>query len=304
MIPGRSDRAPEQGSALADDRGSAAMFALPDPSVIARLANEFFAALPASAAVPENAGASAPARATTGDVPAVSSFAPAPAGVTALTATIPNVPESPAAPGSLAYFLDCTSPLNATPTLPSLNEAFAFQTVPGAQPLPGIPGMPASAPSAPLTETDLRAFRLRWGAYLHLRRVFPPLHRRPRRELQRTFSISRRLLHSPRHHRFPTSQECFPFPAYRACNQFPEFRVCRRLRQPIFPHYRMQLPCQPCRVLRHIFQVEKKLQQRLRRPSISGPSSFIPTWFQTLPCLRGRSIRNSSGATFPSCRSR
>ena len=38
-------------TALADDRGSAAMFALPDPSVIARLANEFFAALPSNAAV-------------------------------------------------------------------------------------------------------------------------------------------------------------------------------------------------------------------------------------------------------------
>ena len=74
--PGTSDRSPDPGStALADDRGSAAMFALPDPSVIARLANEFFAALPSNAAVPENVGASAPARATTGPVPIVPSFA-------------------------------------------------------------------------------------------------------------------------------------------------------------------------------------------------------------------------------------
>ena len=147
----------DQGTALADDRGSAAMFALPDPSVIARLANEFFAALPSNAAAPENVGASAPARATTGDVPAISSFVPAPVGVTAPTPAIPSVPEFPAAPGSLAYFLDRTSPLNATPTFPSLNEAFAFQDVPGAQPLPGIPGMPVSTPSAPLTEADQRA---------------------------------------------------------------------------------------------------------------------------------------------------
>ncbi len=130
------------------------MFALPDPSVIARLANEFFAALPGSATTPENVGASAPARAITDSAPMVPSL---PAGVTALTPTIPSVPDSPAAPGSLAYFLDRTSPLNASPTYPSLNEAFAFQAVPGAQPLPGIPGMPASASSAPLTETDLRA---------------------------------------------------------------------------------------------------------------------------------------------------
>jgi cysteine desulfurase / selenocysteine lyase len=155
--PGTSDRSPDQGSALADDRGSAAMFALPDPSAIARLANEFFAALPLNAPVPENVGASAPARATTDAVPAVSSFVPAPAGVTALTPTIPKVPESPAAPGSLAYFVDRTSPLNASPAFPSPNEAFAFQAVPGAQPLPGISGMPAFAPAAPLTETDLRA---------------------------------------------------------------------------------------------------------------------------------------------------
>jgi cysteine desulfurase / selenocysteine lyase len=154
--PGTSDRAPEQGSALADDRGSAAMFTLPDPGVIARLANEFFAALPSNAAVPDNVGASALARDTTGSAPA-SSFVPAPAGVTAFTPTVPRVPESPAAPGSLSYFLDRTSPLNANPTLPSLNEAFAFQAVPGALPLPGIPGMSASAPGAQLTEPDLRA---------------------------------------------------------------------------------------------------------------------------------------------------
>src|SRR5258708_5926397 len=48
---------------LPGDRLSA-MASLPDPAAIARLANEFFAALPV--------GASVPARATTGDVSAVS----------------------------------------------------------------------------------------------------------------------------------------------------------------------------------------------------------------------------------------
>src|ERR1700687_2255772 len=132
--PGTTDRRSAERVALADQGlgaptdnvGSAAMFALPDPSVIARLANEFFAALPGSATTPENVGASAPARAAAGPLPAVPSFAQSPpAGVTALTAT-PDVPASPAAPGSLAYFLDHTSPLNASPSLPSLNEAFAF----------------------------------------------------------------------------------------------------------------------------------------------------------------------------------
>src|ERR1700693_4323640 len=81
--PSTSDRSPErvdpadQGStALADDHGSAAMFALPDPAVIARLANEFFAALPVNAAVPDNVGASVPARTPTGSAPAVSAFVP------------------------------------------------------------------------------------------------------------------------------------------------------------------------------------------------------------------------------------
>jgi len=50
--PGTSDRAPERtapadqdSTALADHHGSAAMFTLSDPAVIARLANEFFSAL-------------------------------------------------------------------------------------------------------------------------------------------------------------------------------------------------------------------------------------------------------------------
>jgi cysteine desulfurase/selenocysteine lyase len=38
-----------------------------------------------------------------------------------------------------------------------LNDAFSFPGVPGAHPVPGIPAFPSSIPSAPLTETDLRA---------------------------------------------------------------------------------------------------------------------------------------------------
>src|SRR5450631_2827441 len=149
----------DQGSAaLPDDGSSAAMFALPDPAVIARLANEFFAALPVNVPAPDNVGASVPARATTGALPAASSLpTSSPAGVTPLTPALPNVPSSPAAPGSMAYVFDRTSPLNASPSLPSLNEAFAFPAVPGAQAMPGIPEMPASAPGATLTEADLRA---------------------------------------------------------------------------------------------------------------------------------------------------
>jgi cysteine desulfurase / selenocysteine lyase len=157
--PGSAERtavADPGSAALPDDGGSAAIFPLPDPAVIARLANQFFAALPGNAPAPDNVGASVPAPATTGALPAASSLPPSSlAGITPLTPAIPTAPSSPAAPGSMAYLFDRTSPLNAYPSLPSLNEAFSFPAAPGAEPLPGIPGMPASAPGAPLTEADL-----------------------------------------------------------------------------------------------------------------------------------------------------
>src|ERR1700690_881214 len=94
--PGPAERTAvaDQGpAALPDDGGSAAIFALPDPAVIARLANQFFAALPGNAPAPDNAGASVPAGATTGALPAASSLPPSSlAGVTPLTPAIPNVP--------------------------------------------------------------------------------------------------------------------------------------------------------------------------------------------------------------------
>ena len=144
---------PAQDSGATADSLSAAMSSFPDPAVIARLANEFFAALPAHAA-PDNVGASVPARATTG-LPAVSSEIPADAPSRA--PGLPDAAPSLATPGTAGYFLDRASPLNATPSFPSLNDAFSFPGVPGAHPVPGIPAFPSSIPSAPLTEADLRA---------------------------------------------------------------------------------------------------------------------------------------------------
>ena len=155
------------------------MASLPDAAVIARLANEFFAALP-------NVGASVPARATTGDAYAVSPDvltlpnvqnpgiqypnpqnssirtpgvqAPGtPADQQASSPKVPDPTPSFEAPGTAGYFLDRTSPLNATPSFPALNDAFSFPGVPGAQPVPGIPAFAPSIPGAPLTEADLRA---------------------------------------------------------------------------------------------------------------------------------------------------
>ena len=52
-------------------------------------------------------------------------------------------------PGTTGYFPDRTSPLNATPSFPALNDAFSFPGVPGAQPVPGIPAFASSIPGAP-----------------------------------------------------------------------------------------------------------------------------------------------------------
>jgi cysteine desulfurase/selenocysteine lyase len=153
---------PAQSSgALTGDSLSPAMASLPDPAVIARLANEFFAALPANVA-PPGVGASVPARAASGNHPAVSPAVPSPSTnvlseTPGLTPELPEAAPSLAVPGAGSYFLDRTSPLNATPSFPSLNDAFSFPGVPGAKPLSGIPAFLSSMPAAPLTEADLRA---------------------------------------------------------------------------------------------------------------------------------------------------
>jgi cysteine desulfurase / selenocysteine lyase len=150
--------APAQDSGALTDHGLS-MASLPDPAVIARLANEFFAALPANAP-PERVGASVPTRGAASSLPGVPSPpADVPADAQWLATRLADPVPSPAVPGSGGYFVDGknTSPLNAAPAFPSLNEAFSFPGVPGAQPLPGIPVFPSSMAAAPLTEADLRA---------------------------------------------------------------------------------------------------------------------------------------------------
>ena len=168
--PGTSERTSAERAALsqASDTGvqpgeslSLGTFALPDPAVITRLANEFFAALPAA----ENPGVSAPALARPGGVPAVPSPpTDVPASPQALAQPFSEIPQSPAVPGSTGYVFDRISPLNATPSFPSLNDAFLFPGVPGAQAMPGVPGMPATTPGMPLTESDLRSIPASLGS--------------------------------------------------------------------------------------------------------------------------------------------
>jgi cysteine desulfurase/selenocysteine lyase len=177
--PGSAERAAladQESGALTNDGRSAAMASLPDPAVIARLANEFFAALPGNVST-ENVGASAPARATAETLPAVPQFVPSPpaeANPQALAQKASEVPQSPAAPGSLAYFLDHTSPLNLSPSLPSPNDAFSLPGAPGAQAMPGIPAMPASLPGAPLSEAELRAIPASLGSVPAFAPAVPP----------------------------------------------------------------------------------------------------------------------------------
>ena len=168
--PGTSERTSAERAALtqASDTGvqpseglSLGTFALPDPAVITRLANEFFAALPAA----ENPGVSAAALARPGGVPAVPALtADLPASQPALAQPFSEIPQSPAVPGSTGYIFDRISPLNATPSFPSLNDAFLFPGVPGAQAMPGVPGMPATTPGMPLTESDLRSIPASLGS--------------------------------------------------------------------------------------------------------------------------------------------
>lgn len=150
--------------AQAGESPSLGTFALPDPSVITRLANEFFAALPAT----ENVGASGPARAADAGLPVTPSLltlsTDVPSNPQAFVQPFPEIPQSPAVPGSTGYIFDRVSPLNATPSFPSLNDAFAFPGVPGAQAMPGIPGMPAATPDMPLTVADLRAIPASLGS--------------------------------------------------------------------------------------------------------------------------------------------
>src|SRR5271170_1838840 len=109
---------PVDEGARAYENPFADITSLPDPVVIARLANEFFAALPRS---PEpQGGSAATASPAKMDSVAVSALAP--------PTPLPDAPDS-----------QRTSPTTVPPSFPPVNEMFAF---------PGVPGV-ASPPSFP-----------------------------------------------------------------------------------------------------------------------------------------------------------
>jgi cysteine desulfurase/selenocysteine lyase len=190
--PTSSTPQPEGGR---DIRGlTPAMAALPDPAVIARLANEFFAALPASATPGPALSASANSvnlrgvseAAAPGSVPdyprEMFSLSNAP-NPTAIVDSIPSAPKAPSSPPTgalneadfraIAASLAGMMPLvPQAPAIPSSSPPSAEVGVggPWASPpqippaaemysFPGVPAMPSSPPTAPPSGLDLATVR-------------------------------------------------------------------------------------------------------------------------------------------------
>jgi cysteine desulfurase/selenocysteine lyase len=120
------------------DGVSGAMAAVPDPAVIARLANDFFAALP---------GAGMPADSAVRDAPMP--FESMPFASTPVEPT-PAI-DLRAVPGTLPGAV----PLTAASDHP--REMFSIPALPDARSIPGGPQLPSSPPSGPLNEADFRA---------------------------------------------------------------------------------------------------------------------------------------------------
>ncbi|HSS95736.1 MAG TPA: hypothetical protein VLK33_01830, partial [Terriglobales bacterium] len=122
-----------------------------DPSVIAKLANEFFSALPKPPGMP--AMPTQPPTPLAAHVP-TPPVAPNIPGSGAISPPTTVLPEN-AAPGAPLYFLDRegTTSHSATPSLPSVTELFSFPSVPGTPSISDAPGLPAQS----ISESELAA---------------------------------------------------------------------------------------------------------------------------------------------------
>src|ERR1017187_4688159 len=131
-----------------------------DVAAIARLANEFFAALPQNPAHP--AGLPRPLPAATDSVAPPTTAA----GAAAFAPANPGAVPVHGAPGSPAYIYNAAEPpaLNVAPSFSEPSGLFSFPSVPGVQAVPGTPAvaaplpepvpLPASAPAAPDSMPD------------------------------------------------------------------------------------------------------------------------------------------------------
>ena len=155
---------------LANDAGAApglptTIASPPDPAVIARLANELFAALPwsPSPAAPAGTGSAGDVPQGLGSVPSaktdVGGLPASPTGAAALVPANPAAVPVQGAPASPATAFDGARPPlpNAMPTFPATGELFSLPRVPGVQTPPGIPSLPSSPSPTQPTEAELRA---------------------------------------------------------------------------------------------------------------------------------------------------
>ena len=156
----------------------ATMASPPDLALIAKLANEFFAALPVNPVppadalpsasppvsgpggvrvsllgAPQGAGLESPAETDPRTLPV------SPMGVAALAPANPAAVPAQGAPGSPATAFDGgRAPfLNATPAFPAPGELFSLPGVAGVQSPPGLPSPPSTPSPTPPTEAELRA---------------------------------------------------------------------------------------------------------------------------------------------------
>jgi len=132
---------------------------VPDVSVIARLANEFFAALPGQ---PSNPASTVPAKTLMGGVDS-SSIPFQPPGLSGVAPQSPDLASPraamapPAVAGSPFYFLERESPAFSTSATayPSVKELFTFSRLPDMSPQSTSSAFPSPTPT--LTEAELGA---------------------------------------------------------------------------------------------------------------------------------------------------
>ena len=130
-----------------------------DVAAIARLANEYFAALPANASLP--------AAALPATLPAGTDTLALPAAPERAAASVPGNPGAvpvQGAPGSPAYIRNAAEPalLNLPPSFPEASGLFSFPGVPGMQPVPENPPLPALLPATAPAAASFQ--QPAWGA--------------------------------------------------------------------------------------------------------------------------------------------
>ena len=151
-------------------------------------------------------------------------------------------------PGATGYFMDETSPLNATPSFPAVNDAFSFPACRGAQAVPGIPAFGSSVPRRTLDRSQSAGDPCFAYGRAVIRAKCPEFFRHGcSRILRLLFSgnrIQRRWLPCPHSLRF---QNVFLARRPRREVGARRSRLAVDLRPPIFKDFQRRHQClQPC----------------------------------------------------------